>query len=80
MSSHEEYFCYECLKKYPDFNKYQTHIKIKHRDVKQPPKLSFAEDEMADIEDKIYAFMGELSDYHCENVRASEADNLVNIC
>ena len=48
-SNNEDYFCYECSKRYPDFSKYQAHIKIKHRDNKQPQKINLNSDELLEV-------------------------------
>ena len=61
MSDNEDYFCYECSKKYPDFHKYQAHVKFKHSEPRSDaPKgdKKMHEAEIFELEDRIYAHFG----------------------
>jgi len=62
MASSEEYECYECTRKYCDYAKYRIHMKMKHKSEKinianEVQDNHFGE-RMADLEDKIYSFLG----------------------
>lgn len=71
MSDNEEYICYECSKKYPDFNRYQTHVKFKHSEPRfEHPKSDkkVHEAEVNELEDRIYSYFGELSEKYNDRV------------